>query len=122
MRVDEKVRPLRLLLTPGQRADQKGFAPLVTGLPMRGGQQGRPRSRPRRIVADAANLAGANRKLLRRRGIDCIRGDCPPMGGADHAGAVRRCPVNRKQAMQTLMSEMALMLLLFAVVVISGRL
>jgi len=72
MRVDGKGRPLRFLLTPGQRGDQKGFEPLVNSLQVRSGQRGRPRSRPRKIVADAAYLAGANRRLLRRRGIGCV--------------------------------------------------
>ena len=72
MRVDGKGRPLRFLLTPGQRSDQKGFAPLVEGFRVRSGQRGRPRSRPRKMVADAAYLAAANRRLLRQRGIGCV--------------------------------------------------
>ncbi len=69
MRVDGRGRPLNFLLTPGQSSDQKGFAPLVDGLEVRSGKRGRPRSRPRKIVADAAYLAHSNRRLLRRRGI-----------------------------------------------------
>ena len=58
MRVDGKGRPLRFLLTPGQSHDQKGFAPLSNGLQVRSGQRGRPRSRPNKLVADTAYLAG----------------------------------------------------------------
>jgi transposase len=72
MRVDGKGRPLNFLLTPGQSSDQKGFAPLVDGLEVRSGKRGRPRSRPRKIVADAAYLARYNRRLLRSRGIGCV--------------------------------------------------
>jgi transposase len=72
MRVDGKGRPLNFLLTPGQSSDQKGFAPLVDGLEVRSGKRGRPRSRPRKIVADAAYLARSNRRLLRSRGIGCV--------------------------------------------------
>jgi transposase len=69
--VDGRGRPLLLLLSPGQSSDHKGFAPLVDGLQVRSGQHGRPRSRPRKIVADAAYLARSNRRLLRCRGIGC---------------------------------------------------
>ena len=72
MRVDGKGRPLTFLLTPGQSHDQKGFAPLINGLQVRSGQRGRPRSRPRKLVADAAYLARSNRQLLRSRGIGCV--------------------------------------------------
>ena len=72
MRVDGKGRPLRFLLTPGQSSDQKGFASLVDGLQVHGRKRGRPRSRPRKIVADAAYLARSNRQLLRQRGIGCV--------------------------------------------------
>ena len=72
MRVDGKGRPLRFLLTPGQSHDQKGFTSLVDGLQVRSGKRGRPRSRPRKIVADAAYLARSNRQLLRQRGIGCV--------------------------------------------------
>lgn len=72
MRVDGRGRPLRVLLTPGQHHDQKGFAPLVEGFQVRSGKRGRPRSRPRKLVADRAYLARANRLLLRRRGIGCV--------------------------------------------------
>ena len=72
MGVDGKGRPLNFLLTPGQRSDQMGFAPLVDGLQVRSGRRGRPRSRPRKIVADTAYLARSNRRLLRSRGIGCV--------------------------------------------------
>jgi len=72
MRVDGKGRPLNFLLKPGQSSDQKGFAPLVDGLEVRSGKRGRQRSRPRKIVADAAYLARSNRRLLRSRGIGCV--------------------------------------------------
>jgi len=60
---------LRYLLTPGQRHDQHGFAPLVEEFKVATGERGRPRSRPRKIVADKAYRAKANRHILRRRGI-----------------------------------------------------
>lgn len=50
---------LTVLLTPGQRGDRRGFAQVVNGLQVRRGQQGRPRSRPRKIVADEAYLSVA---------------------------------------------------------------
>jgi hypothetical protein len=43
------------------------------------------------------------------------------MGGATVGAGIRECPLNREQAMQTLISELALMVMLLAVVVISGR-
>ena len=72
MRVDGKGRPLRFLLTQGQSQDQKGFAPLINGLQECSAKRGRPRSRPRKIVADAVYLSHSNRRLLRRRGIGCV--------------------------------------------------
>ena len=72
MRVDGQGRPLRYLLTPGQRSDQKGFSPLVEDFKVATGEPGRPRSRPRKIVADKGYRARANRHILRRRGIGCV--------------------------------------------------
>lgn len=72
MCVDGRGRPLRFLLTPRQSHDQKGFAPLINDLQVRSGKRGRPRNRPRKIVADAAYLARFNRQLLRQRGIGCV--------------------------------------------------
>lgn len=43
------------------------------------------------------------------------------MGGAAVGAGSRECLLNREQTMQTLISELALMVMLLAVVVISGR-
>ena len=72
MRVDGKGRPLRFLLTPGQSYDQKGFAPLINCLQLRSGKRGRPRSRPRKIVAYTAYLACSIRQRVCSRGIGCV--------------------------------------------------
>ena len=65
--------PLAVLLTPGQQHEGTVCAELLASGRVRtsaGG--GRPRSRPKLVVADRGYDAGAFRRHLRRRGIRCV--------------------------------------------------
>ncbi|CAH0282789.1 hypothetical protein SRABI26_03993 [Arthrobacter sp. Bi26] len=69
---DGKMRPLVILLGPGQGGDSPMFPNLLEALkvPKLGG--GKARSRPDRALADKAYSSRANRELLRRRGIQAV--------------------------------------------------
>src|ERR671921_1551701 len=65
--------PLAALLTPGQQHEGTVCTELLASVRVRtraGG--GRPRSRPKVVVADRGYDAGAFRRYLRRRGIRCV--------------------------------------------------
>ena len=65
--------PLAALLTPGQQHEGTVCAELLASVRVRtsaGG--GRPRSRPKLVVADRGYDAGDFRRYLRRRGIRCV--------------------------------------------------
>jgi transposase len=65
--------PLAVLLTPGQQQESTVCAELLASVRVRtsaGG--GRPRSRPKLVVADRGYDAGAFQRHLRRRGIRCV--------------------------------------------------
>jgi transposase len=69
VRVDGRGRPLVVLLTPGQTHDVTMAEPLVDSGAVKRSTPGRPRKRPKRIVADKAYRSAAFRHFLRRRGI-----------------------------------------------------
>ena len=64
-------KPLSVVITAGQRGDSPQFQAVLDRIrvPRRG--RGRPRRRPRRVLADKAYGSRANRACLRRRGIRC---------------------------------------------------
>jgi transposase len=64
-------KPLSVVITAGQRGDSPQFQAVLDRIrvPRRG--CGRPRRRPRRVLADKAYGSCANRAYLRRRGIRC---------------------------------------------------
>ena len=65
--------PLAALLTPGQQHESTVCTELLASVRVRtsaGG--GRPRSRPKVVVADRGYDAGAFRRYLRRHGIRCV--------------------------------------------------
>ena len=65
--------PLAALLTPGQQHESTVCTEMLANVRVRtctGG--GRPRSRPKLVVADRGYDAGAFRRYLRRRGIRCV--------------------------------------------------
>jgi transposase len=66
-------KPLAMLLTAGQRGDSPQFTRVLARIRVPRAGDGRPRTRPDRVLADKAYSAKANREHLRRRGIDaCI--------------------------------------------------
>jgi transposase len=65
-------RPLSIVLTAGQRGDSPQFAAVLGGIRVPRRDQGRPRTRPDRVLADKAYSSRANRALLRRRGIRAV--------------------------------------------------
>lgn len=67
-----KMRPLVMLLGPGQGGDSPMFPHLLDSLSVPRLGPGRPRSRPDRALADKAYSSKANRDLLRWRGIQAV--------------------------------------------------
>jgi hypothetical protein len=53
------------VLTAGQRGDSPQFAAVLSGVRVPRLDQGRPRTRPARVLADKAYSSRANRALLR---------------------------------------------------------
>ncbi|MCM6779094.1 IS5 family transposase [Nocardia sp. CDC159] len=64
-----RLRPLSLLLTPGQAGDSPQFAAVLDGIRVPRVGRGRARVRPERVLADKAYSSAANRAHLRSRGI-----------------------------------------------------
>jgi transposase len=62
-------KPLAVLLTGGQRGDSPQLIPVLEAIRVPRQGRGRPRIRPRRVLADKACTSRANRRYLRRRGI-----------------------------------------------------
>jgi transposase len=69
--VEQRQKPLSVIVTAGQRGDSPQFIPVLgkVRVPRPGG--GRPRTRPDRVLADKAYGSAANRAYLRRRKIRC---------------------------------------------------
>ncbi len=64
-------KPLSVLITAGQRGDSPQFQAVLAGIRVPRPGPGRPRCRPRRVLADKAYGSRANRAYLRSRGIAC---------------------------------------------------
>jgi transposase len=62
-------KPLSIVLTAGQRGDSPQFVAVLEGIRVPRLDGGRPRTRPRRVLADKAYTSRNNRRYLRRRGI-----------------------------------------------------
>jgi transposase len=67
--VDQTGIPLAFALTGGNRHDVTQLIPLLDGVPHVRGLVGRPRRRPRQLVADRAYDSRGHRRKLRQRGI-----------------------------------------------------
>jgi transposase len=59
------------VITAGQRGDSPQFQAVLEAIKVPRTGQGRPRSRPDRVLGDKAYGSRANRAYLRRRGIAC---------------------------------------------------
>jgi transposase len=66
------MRPLVMLVGPGQGGDSPMFPHLLDALSVPRVGPGRPRSRPDRALGDKAYSSRANRALLRERGIQAV--------------------------------------------------
>ncbi|WP_280293260.1 IS5 family transposase [Nocardia abscessus] len=66
---EQGLRPLSLLLTPGQSGDSPQFVAVLEAIRVPRLGLGRPRVRPERVLADKAYSSRVNREYLRRRGI-----------------------------------------------------
>jgi transposase len=64
-------KPLSIVITAGQRGDSPQFQRVLDGIRVPRPGRGRPRTRPRRVLADKAYGSRSNRACLRRRGIGC---------------------------------------------------
>jgi transposase len=62
-------KPLSIVLTAGHRGDSPQFIPVLAGIRVPRLGDGRPRTRPDRVLADKAYTSKANRDYLRHRGI-----------------------------------------------------
>lgn len=69
---DGNMRPLVMLLGPGQGGDSPMFKHVMAALHVPRIGPGRARTRPVRTLADKAYSSRANRELLRRRGIVAV--------------------------------------------------
>ncbi|NJL41388.1 MAG: IS5 family transposase, partial [Leptolyngbyaceae cyanobacterium SM1_4_3] len=69
LRCDGKGKPITFLLSVGERHETVLFEPLMEQGAVKRAKGGRPRLRPRRVVADKAYSSGKIRRYLRRRGI-----------------------------------------------------
>jgi transposase len=67
--VDGKGRPMSILVTPGQAGDNPQLLPLLDQVSVRPPGPGRPRSRPRRVIADKAYSHPSTRQAMRARSI-----------------------------------------------------
>ena len=63
---------LGMVLTAGQRGDAPQFQPVLERITVPRLGPGRPRKRPRRVLADKAYPSKANRRYLRERGITAV--------------------------------------------------
>lgn len=69
VRADGGGKPLTFVLTAGQRHETVAFEQLMSQVSVRYLRQGRPKQRPRRLVADKGYSSRQIRAYLRRRGI-----------------------------------------------------
>lgn len=69
---DANMRPLVLLLGPGQGGDSPMFPEGIGSLRVPRPGKGRPRTTPDRVMADKAYASKANRELLRDRSIQAV--------------------------------------------------
>ena len=69
---DANLRPLVLLLGPGQGGDSPMFPEVLGSLRVPGLGGGRPRTTPHRAMGDKAYSSKANRKMLRVQGIKAV--------------------------------------------------
>lgn len=69
VRADGQGRPLTFVLTAGQRHETVAFEALMTQVAVQRPGRGRPKQRPRRLIADKGYSSRKIRAYLRRRGI-----------------------------------------------------
>ncbi|WP_372458740.1 IS5 family transposase [Streptomyces olivaceus] len=69
--VEQRQKPMSVVITAGQRGDSPQFDPVLTKVRVPRIGPGRPRTRPNRVRADKAYASWKNRAHLRRRGIRC---------------------------------------------------
>jgi putative transposase len=70
--VDNRGRPLVVVVSPGQAGDNPALIPMLEQLRVARRGQGRPRTTPELVRADKAYSARATRAYLRRRGIKAV--------------------------------------------------
>lgn len=71
---DGNARPLSLVVTAGQCADVSQLVPVLDAIAVPRMGPGRPKKRPPHVRVDKAYGARKPRKLIQRRGIQCV---CP---------------------------------------------
>ncbi|MFE2750077.1 IS5 family transposase [Streptomyces scopuliridis] len=69
--VEQRQKPMSIVITAGQRGDSPQFEPVLERIRVPRQGLGRPRKRPAKVRADKAYGSRKNRAYLRRRGIRC---------------------------------------------------
>lgn len=69
---DRRMRVLAHAISPGQRADPRGFEPVMARLRIARRGPGRPRTRPDVVLGDKAYSSAGIRAHLRRRGVRAV--------------------------------------------------
>jgi transposase len=72
VRAERRGKPLVLVLSAGQRHEQRGFVPLREGGAVKRPGRGRPRVRPQRVRGDKGYSSRTVRRYLRRRGSGAV--------------------------------------------------
>jgi transposase len=72
IRVDGTGKVMTICVGPGQRHDSLYLEALMEQEPLHGGRRGRPRSKPRKLVADKGYSSRKIRQHLRSRGIGVV--------------------------------------------------
>jgi transposase len=70
--IEQRQRMLALVVTAGQRGDSPQFLPVLGRIRVPRLGRGRPRTRPKRVLADKAYSSRANRAWLARHGIKAV--------------------------------------------------
>ena len=85
---DTRCRPVARVVTAGQRHDSIAFDAVMANLRIERPGQGRPRTRPDRVLADKAHSSVAIRTALRARGIKAtIPSKANEITGRAHRGS-----------------------------------
>jgi transposase len=102
LKAEGRGKPLTILLTPGQQHESTLLEALLDHGAIRRLRRGRPRRRPRRLVADKGNTGRHTRATLRRRGI---RVTIPRLSTEHRSGPFDRAAYRRRHLVENLFAR-----------------